>query len=180
MRRILEVDPLLFSRGGEMRILSFITVARVIDRIPRHFENEAAVVIAFEIVVEAAKHISEDFRLKHSEVPWRDMAGMRDKLTHDNFGVDLAVLWKTVQQDVPMLGRPKKPSLWGRKTICEVQPTRRAAADKIAQALRCCSWERSKPLHRGIQLLIVSEIDRVADSIAHHHYSHVFNSRDRL
>ncbi len=62
-----------------------------------------AVVRALEIVGEAAKRIPEEVRDQHSEIPWREMAGMRDKLTHDYFGVNVKVVWKTVIEDLPDL-----------------------------------------------------------------------------
>lgn len=62
-----------------------------------------AVVRALEVVGEAAKQIPEEVRQKYETVPWRDMAGMRDKLIHHYFGVDLRVVWKTLDEDVPFL-----------------------------------------------------------------------------
>jgi uncharacterized protein with HEPN domain len=66
-----------------------------------------AVIRQLEIAGEAAKHVSPVFRKKYSEVPWKDMAGMRDKLIHDYFGVDVEAVWLTVREDLPKL----KPSL---------------------------------------------------------------------
>jgi len=62
-----------------------------------------AVVRALEIIGEAAKRIPKSVRTKHPSIPWREMAGIRDKLSHDYFGVDSRVVWKTVKLDLPAL-----------------------------------------------------------------------------
>jgi len=62
-----------------------------------------AVIRALEIIGEATKKIPIEFRLKHSEIPWQEMAGMRDKLIHDYFGVNLEVVWKTATEDLSNL-----------------------------------------------------------------------------
>lgn len=60
-----------------------------------------AVVRAFEIIGEAAKKVPPSVRKRHTKVPWKQMAGMRDKLIHEYFGVNYQVLWKTAQEDIP-------------------------------------------------------------------------------
>lgn len=71
------------------------------------FENnimlQDAVIRNIEIIGEASKKLSEKFRTNNKQVPWREIAGMRDKLIHDYFGVDVQVVWKTVSQDIPIL-----------------------------------------------------------------------------
>ena len=60
-----------------------------------------AVVRALEIIGEAAKHVPPTIRKRYAELPWREMAGTRDKITHEYFGVDLAIVWKTVKKEIP-------------------------------------------------------------------------------
>lgn len=62
-----------------------------------------AVIRNIEIIGEATKKISKQFTQLHPEIPWQDMAGMRDKLIHDYLDVDLEVVWKTVESDLPLL-----------------------------------------------------------------------------
>lgn len=62
-----------------------------------------AVTRALEIIGEATRRVPQSIRAEHAEVPWRLMAGIRDKLIHDYSGVDLRVVWRTVQEDVPMV-----------------------------------------------------------------------------
>lgn len=54
-----------------------------------------------EIIGEATKRLSSEFRDKNPSIPWKQMAGMRDKLIHDYLGVDIGAVWETVEQDIP-------------------------------------------------------------------------------
>ena len=62
-----------------------------------------AVVRALEIIGEATKNIPNDTRMEYCEVPWKDMAGMRDILIHDYFGVDVETVWLTVTEKIPQV-----------------------------------------------------------------------------
>ena len=56
-----------------------------------------------EIIGEASKNLSSDIKDSIKEIPWKDITGMRDKLTHEYFGVDLEAVWQTVKEDLPPL-----------------------------------------------------------------------------
>jgi uncharacterized protein with HEPN domain len=62
-----------------------------------------AVVRSLEIIGEASKKIPPDFKSKFPLIPWRDMSGMRDRLIHDYFGVDLEIVWTTINSDLHYL-----------------------------------------------------------------------------
>ena len=62
-----------------------------------------AVIRNFEIIGEATKKVSNEYKQVHFKVPWKEMSGMRDKLIHDYIGVDIAVIWKTIKEDLSTL-----------------------------------------------------------------------------
>ena len=62
-----------------------------------------AVIRQLEIVGEAVKNLSTEIRDADSSIPWKDIAGMRDKLIHHYFGVDIQAVWTTATEDVPQL-----------------------------------------------------------------------------
>jgi uncharacterized protein with HEPN domain len=61
-----------------------------------------AVVRNLEIIGEAAKNIPVDIKEKYPEVNWKEMAGMRDKLIHEYFGVSNVIVWETIKNDIPL------------------------------------------------------------------------------
>jgi uncharacterized protein with HEPN domain len=78
-----------------------------------------AVLRCIEIIGEATKNIPDAIREKYKEIPWRDMAGMRDKVSHLYFGIDFEKVWLVVKKDIPRL----KPLI--EKVLTELLPEKR-------------------------------------------------------
>jgi uncharacterized protein with HEPN domain len=74
-----------------------------LDDFASNDEKIFAVTRALEIIGEAAKRVPKSVQKRYPEIPWREMAGMRDKLTHDYFGVNIRRVWETVTTDLPTL-----------------------------------------------------------------------------
>jgi uncharacterized protein with HEPN domain len=58
---------------------------------------------SLEIIGEATKNLPASFKAEHSQVSWRSMAGMRDKLIHNYFGVDYDIVWDAIIHEIPDL-----------------------------------------------------------------------------
>ncbi len=66
-------------------------------------EIKDAVMRRLEIIGEAVKNIPDSFKNKHLEIPWKQIAGMRDILIHEYFGVIMERVWDTAKKDIPEL-----------------------------------------------------------------------------
>jgi len=65
--------------------------------------RQDAVIRKLEIIGQAVKNLSDAIKQRSPETPWRQIAGMRDRLTHAYFGVDLSLVWTVVERDLPTL-----------------------------------------------------------------------------
>ena len=68
-----------------------------------NIQVQDAVLRRLEIIGEAVKNIPQDFRKEYSQIPWKQIAGTRDILIHEYFGVDLDLVWEIIKRDLPEL-----------------------------------------------------------------------------
>ncbi|MBI5411651.1 DUF86 domain-containing protein [Candidatus Peregrinibacteria bacterium] len=73
------------------------------DEFSKNITIQDAVVRRLEIIGEAVKNLSDHFKDKYPEILWKKIAGTRDILIHDYFGVEIFVVWKIVEKDIPKL-----------------------------------------------------------------------------
>lgn len=95
LRHILIEADYLLDRSAHLTIGGFRSDPTV----------QRAFVRSLEIIGEASKKVSAEFRAEHPNVEWRAMAGMRDRLIHDYFGVDYDLVWDVVHNRIPALRR---------------------------------------------------------------------------
>lgn len=86
------------------------SLARIGEYVPKDrqafFDDtqcQDAVMRNLAVIGEAVKKLPTSIRSQHPEVPWKDIAGMRDVLIHDYVSVDITLVWDTVQRDLPIL-----------------------------------------------------------------------------
>jgi len=89
------------------KIMNF-TTGMTKTKLLRDAKTYDAVIRNLEIIGEAAKHISGPTRAKMQDINWRKIAGMRDILVHEYFGIDNNILWDIVQNKVPELSKAIK------------------------------------------------------------------------
>jgi uncharacterized protein with HEPN domain len=71
-------------------------------------KTQDAVVRNLEIIGEATKHVSEGLRAKYADIPWKSMAGIRDRLIHHYFGVNFDIVWQIITAELPKVASQLK------------------------------------------------------------------------
>ncbi len=116
-----------------MRDISFYVkdILECIERIQEYVGNRSyeeftqdvkvtdAVIRRLEIIGEASKYIPKDIRAKHSEIPWRKIIGMRNRITHAYFSVDYRITWRIIKEELPEL----KPQI--QRILKEIQEVKK-------------------------------------------------------
>lgn len=100
MSKRADTDFLNDSKEAILRINVYVENLNYEDFL-NDIKTQDAVVRNLEIIGEAIKNISEELKEKYPRVPWKDLAGVRDKLIHHYFGVNLDIVWNIVKEELP-------------------------------------------------------------------------------
>ncbi len=90
---ILEECNYLINRSKNLTFLEF----------ERNEDLRRAFIRSLEIIGEVVKKLPKEIKERNKNIPWKEIAGMRDKLIHDYFGVDYEIIWLTIKEDIPYL-----------------------------------------------------------------------------
>lgn len=87
-------------------LLSISKISQYTENIDENFFKDTdliqdAVIRHLEIIGEASKHLSDQYVTDNSGIPWKAIAGIRDRLIHQYFGVDVDAVWNTIKKDIP-------------------------------------------------------------------------------
>ena len=95
-----DKDLLSDIQAVAQRIAAY-TAGMTYDAFPGDTKTQDAVVRNLEIIGEATKNLSVELRAKYPDLPWKGMVGVRDRLIHDYFGVNLDIVWQIITAELP-------------------------------------------------------------------------------
>ena len=98
-------DPLIFIAHILENIEDIAVFSKGLTRkgLEKNKLKRNAIIRSIEIIGEAVKNVPHSFRNKHPDVPWKEIAGARDRMIHQYFDVDLDLVWDIAQKDIPLL-----------------------------------------------------------------------------
>ncbi|MBI3943611.1 MAG: DUF86 domain-containing protein [Chloroflexi bacterium] len=97
-----DVDYLGDIQEAIRRIATY-TAGMTYESFLADIKTQDAVIRNLEIIGEAAKNLSAELVRKHSNIPWKSMAGVRDRLIHHYFGINFDIVWRIVTQELPIV-----------------------------------------------------------------------------
>lgn len=98
-----DPDLLIQDMLEAARKIELFTAGLVQAAFLRDEKTVDAVVRNLEVLGEAARQLPDDFTSRHSDVPWHQIAGLRNRIIHDYFGLDLNIIWQIIRHDLPQL-----------------------------------------------------------------------------
>jgi len=103
MKESREFRDYIDDINKEISNIELFTKGMSIEAFQSDIKTIYAVVRSIEIIGEAVKKIPQQFKDENPEIPWKDISGMRDKLVHEYFGVNLKIVWGVVEKDLPKI-----------------------------------------------------------------------------
>ena len=97
-----DVEFLADTKEAVLRVNEY-TEKLTYEQFLKDKKTQDAVVRNIEIIGEAAKNISEELKKKYPQIPWKDLAGARDKVIHHYFGVNFDILWNMIKLELPQV-----------------------------------------------------------------------------
>jgi len=97
-----DTDFLYDIQEAIHRIITY-TTSMSYDSFLNDIKTQDAVIQNLQVIGEATKNLSSDFRARYTDIPWKGMAGIRDRLIHHYFGVNLDIVWDIITTDLPEL-----------------------------------------------------------------------------
>ena len=105
----MKKDPSVFLHHivESIQFIEQYTSGMIFTEFERNVEKQDSVMRRFEVIGEAVRNLPDDFRHKYSskDINWKTIIGMRDEIIHHYFGIDLKVVWDTIEHDLPLLKR---------------------------------------------------------------------------
>ena len=106
---MLVEDKILFDIANAARLITEFMGGMSRETFDTDYKTQSAVLHQLMILGEVSKLLPEAVRLRHSEIPWQQIARMRDRLIHHYFNLDLDIVWQTATVDIPALQTYVRP-----------------------------------------------------------------------
>lgn len=86
-----------------MEVIEKFVEGMELDEFKQDDRTSSAVIRKFEVIGEATKGVPVEIRRKYPQIPWKEMAGMRDRLIHFYFGIDYNLVWRAIRHRIPQI-----------------------------------------------------------------------------
>ncbi len=101
----MKKDPLIFIKHilESIEKIGLFCKDFTKDKLKKDDLRQSAIVRELEVIGEAVKNLPKAFRERYRNIEWKKLAGLRDKLIHHYFGIDLDIIWEVLEKDLPKL-----------------------------------------------------------------------------
>ena len=109
----LEKDPVIYITHiiESINLTENFSKGLTKEKLEKDKLKQSAIIRQIEIIGEAVKNLPKELIEKYKDIPWKDIIGMRDKIIHQYFDIDINIVWDVLQQDLPELKKKIKEIL---------------------------------------------------------------------